>query len=72
MRKPFDPQKWINAEEYIRIKYYSAFKLLTGFAIAAFIAWKLTVNKVMNKAPPIATAKIHQLISVRYSYFCNH
>ena len=51
---------------------YSVLKLLTGLAIAALIAWKLTVNKVISNAPPIATAKIHQLISARYSYFCNH
>jgi hypothetical protein len=41
-------------------------------ASAALIAWKLTVNKVISNAPPIAAAKIHQEISARYWYFCNH
>ena len=37
-----------------------------GLAIAAFIAWKLTVNKVINNAPPIAMANTYHVISVRY------
>ena len=34
----------------------------TGFAIAALIAWKLTVIKAMNTANAPAIANIHQLI----------
>ena len=32
------------------ITHYSLLKLFTGFAIAAFIAWKLIVIIVMNNA----------------------
>src|SRR5664279_2915142 len=51
---------------------YSVLKLFTGFAIAAFIAWKLTViNAMMIEAiPPIRNS--HQLISILNVKFCNH
>ena len=39
---------------------------LTGFAMAALIAWKLTVIKVISRAPTPAAAKIHNEIPVRY------
>ncbi len=39
---------------------YSVLKLFTGFAMAAFIAWKLTVNSAMRIAINAANAKIHQ------------
>jgi hypothetical protein len=51
--------------------FYSVLKLFTGFAIAAFIAWKLIVSKVISEAPIQAIANTHQLIGVLYSYFCN-
>ena len=41
---------------------YSVLKLFTGFAIAAFIAWKLTTNIVINNEPIPAAAKIHHEI----------
>ena len=44
---------------------HSLLKLLTGFANAAFIAWKLTVSKVIPMAPAQVTANIHHDISVR-------
>ncbi len=44
---------------------YSLRKAATGFAIAAFMAWKLTVARVSNKAPIAAIINIHQEISVR-------
>ena len=42
--------------------YYSVLKLFTGFATAAFIAWKLTVIKAIRIAEIPAAKKIHQLI----------
>ena len=45
---------------------YSVLKLFTGLAIAAFIAWKLTVIKVITIAPSAAAPKIHQDITERY------
>src|SRR5689334_13522407 len=47
--------------------FYSLRKLFAGFINAALIVWKLTVNKVINNAPPLAAANIHQLGVVRYS-----
>jgi len=38
---------------------YSILKLFTGFAIAAFIAWKLIVAKAIAKAMILAARKIH-------------
>ena len=45
---------------------YSILKLFTGFAIAAFIAWKLTVINAINIAIIPATRNIHQLIAILY------
>ena len=45
---------------------HSVLKLFTGFATAALIAWKLTVSKVISKAPAPADAKIHHDNAVRY------
>jgi hypothetical protein len=45
---------------------YSVLRLFTGFAIAAFIAWKLTVITVISNAPHAAAAKIHHDNSVLY------
>ena len=42
------------------LSHYSLLKLFTGFAIAALIAWKLTVNMVSSNTPIPAAAKIHQ------------
>ena len=44
---------------------YSVLKFFTGFAMAALIAWKLTVAMVMNRAPIAARMKTHSDISVR-------
>ena len=46
--------------------HYSVRRLLIGFAIAALIDWKLTVNNVINSAPAPATGNIHQDSSARY------
>ena len=48
----------------IEIESHSERKLFTGLAIAALIAWKLTVKKAISKAETPAAAKIHQLIGV--------
>jgi len=44
---------------------YSVLKLFTGFAIAAFIAWKLMVNNAMAIAIIPAIANIHHPIFIR-------
>jgi hypothetical protein len=44
---------------------YSVLKLFIGLAIAAFIAWKLTVNNAIKTAIKPARANIHQLMSIR-------
>ena len=44
---------------------YSLLKLSTGLAIAAFIAWKLTVSNAIINAPTPATTKTHQLTVIR-------
>ncbi|MEO6962388.1 MAG: hypothetical protein ABIY90_10485 [Puia sp.] len=41
-------------------RVHSLRKLLTGFIIAAFNDWQLTVIKVINKRPAPEAAKIHQ------------
>lgn len=38
---------------------------LTGFFLAAFKTWKLTVNNAIMKASIPANTNIHQLISIR-------
>lgn len=51
---------------------HSLLKLLTGFAIAAFIASKLTLaNAVMTEAIPPAK-NIHQLKWILNAKFCSH
>ena len=42
------------------ITAHSERRLFTGFATAAFIAWKLTVSNVISKAPIHETTNIHQ------------
>jgi hypothetical protein len=42
--------------------FYSALRLLTGLALAAFTACRLTVSSAMTIAPVPAATKIHQLI----------
>ena len=44
--------------------HYSVLKFLTGFAIAAFIAWKLMVTSAIVIAAAPATANTHQLMAV--------
>jgi hypothetical protein len=44
---------------------YSDRKLFTGFIKAAFMAWKLTVKSVIDKAPIDVTRNTHHEISVR-------
>ena len=47
--------------------HYSVLKLFTGFAIAAFIAWKLTVINVIANAPIPERINIQTEIVVLYS-----
>ena len=44
---------------------YSVLKLFTGFAIAAFIAWKLTVIMASKTVANAASAKTFHVIVVR-------
>jgi hypothetical protein len=46
---------------------YSTFSVLTGLAIAALMAWKLTVISAIKTAPRPARTKAHQLMSTRYT-----
>jgi hypothetical protein len=46
------------------IYFYSVLNDFTGLAIAALIAWKLTVINVIIKAPPPAAINIHHEIVV--------
>jgi hypothetical protein len=39
---------------------HSLLKLSTGFATAAFIAWKLTVARAINIVNKVANRKTHQ------------
>lgn len=50
---------------------YSVLSVFIGLAIAALIAWKLTVTREMNIAITPANPKIHHSISIRYAYSCN-
>jgi hypothetical protein len=43
---------------------YSVLKLFTGFVMAAFIAWKLTVINAISNAVNPAIRNIHQLIFI--------
>jgi hypothetical protein len=45
--------------------YYSVRKLFTGFAIAAFIAWKLIVASAIISATSPPAANNHQLMLMR-------
>ena len=56
----------IMVQTMMSLSNHSVLKLFTGFAIAAFIAWKLTVNKVITNAPAHAAAKIHHDNATRY------
>jgi len=38
---------------------HSVLRLFTGFAVAAFIAWKLIVRKAMTNAPMVAAINTH-------------
>jgi len=49
--------------------FYSYLKLSTGFDIAAFIAWKLTVANAISIAIPPERTNIHQPISILYAKF---
>ncbi|HEX9512637.1 MAG TPA: hypothetical protein VF939_19225 [Puia sp.] len=40
--------------------FHSVLRLLAGFTKAALIAWKLTVSRVISRAPKPAATKIHQ------------
>lgn len=53
------------------MRSHSVLKLFTGLAIAAFIAWKLTVSNVIANAPNPDTINIHNDMVVLYSYCCN-
>src|SRR6185369_17520919 len=52
--------------------HYSVLKLFTGFAIAAFIAWKLTVSNATSNAAAPAIANSHQLMLILYEKSCSH
>ena len=56
-----------NPAESFKSWFYSVLKLFTGFAIAAFIAWKLIVTNAITSASITAIRNIHQLISTRYA-----
>ena len=45
-------------------KFYSVLNLFTGFATAAFIAWKLTVAKATIKASIADNTNTHQWILI--------
>ena len=46
---------------------YSVLKLFTGFAIAAFIDWKLTVINAIRMAIQPEPINIHQLMFILYA-----
>ena len=47
--------------------FYSVRKLFTGFAIAAFIAWKLIVANAITIAASPPAANNHKLMLMRYA-----
>ena len=51
---------------------HSVLRLLTGFAKAAFTAWKLMVIMAINIAAKPTKIKVCQLIDMRYSKSINH
>lgn len=50
---------------------YSDRRLVTGFATAALMDWKLMVTMVMIIAAKPAKINIKGLIEILYSYFCS-
>ena len=64
----FVPQKishrYFQIVFYYKLLFYSVLNDFTGFASAAFIAWKLIVNKAMLIAMNAVIAKTNQLIFV--------
>lgn len=52
--------------------FYSIRNDLTGFAIAARIAWKLMVNKAINSAEAPASANTCQPICIRKAKSSSH
>ena len=61
------PRRW-----RIAMTGHSVLKDFTGFAIAAFMAWKLTVISVITSAPIPETINIQNGIPVLYSYCFSH
>src|SRR5215831_17202992 len=51
---------------------HSVLNDFTGFAMAALIAWKLIVNKAINKATIVVITKTVQLIFFRYAKSISH
>ena len=51
---------------------YSVLKLFTGFANAAFTAWKLIVNNAIPNATTPASTNTHHSILILYTKSCNH
>ena len=51
---------------------HSVLNDFTGFVIAAFIAWKLTVTSAINIAAAPAKANAVQPMGIRYAKSCNH
>ena len=47
-----------------KIVVHSVLKLFTGFATAAFIAWKLIVNNAISNAAQAAAINTHQLMGI--------
>ncbi len=63
-KEKFKNQKAATFLTFDFIHLYSVLKLFTGLAIAAFIAWKLTVSNVIKRAPNAETTKTHIEMSV--------
>ena len=55
---------WLKARSLLFC--YSVRNDFTGLAMAAFIAWKLTVANAINIINKPARANIHQLSAMRY------
>src|SRR5262245_36817102 len=51
---------------------YSVLKLLIGFAIAAFIAWKPIVTIAVTNTTAAAKTKAHTPTLILYAKSCNH
>ena len=56
----------IDRDDRDSVSAHSVLSDFTGFAIAAFIAWKLTVSKAIKIAITPAIKNIHQLIIILY------